>query len=202
MQCCHTFMSSMILMHVQPNAGFIGAYARHASIRAGSLRIGQAPLSQPKLRPAVGKPQRPLQRSHPGPHSPGLQASSQGSRSQLSRRAAPHHRHTGPAQWVTRLPTTPLAIRARWRLLNQRILAYVRSSLLLGYTALVENVIFGAARVIKLDAFFTHITPELENGFARLTGRCWLANPSRTLMTPESHRVMKLQWCLLFGYRN
>lgn len=180
----------------QSDAGFIGANARHARIRAGALRIGQAPLSQPKLRRVVGRPQRALQRSHPAPHSPGLQAS-RGPQSQLSRRAAPHHRHTGPAQWVTRLPTTPLALRARWRLLNQRILAYIRSSLLLGYTALVENVIFGAARVIKLDAFFTHITPELENGFARLTGRCWLAHPSRTLMMKKLYRAIDLQWCMV-----
>ena len=54
---------------------------------------------------------------------------------------------------------------------RQKIVAYLRESLLVAYTTLVENVIWGTAEVLRLDRALRWATPRLEQGLARVTGR-------------------------------
>ena len=53
---------------------------------------------------------------------------------------------------------------------RQKIVAYLRESLLVAYTTLVENVIWGTAEVLRLDRALRWATPRLEQGLARVTG--------------------------------
>ena len=53
---------------------------------------------------------------------------------------------------------------------RQKIVAYLRESLLVAYTTLVENVIWGTAEVLRVDRALRWATPRLEQGLARVTG--------------------------------
>ena len=53
---------------------------------------------------------------------------------------------------------------------RQKFVAYLRESLLVAYTTLVENVIWGTAEVLRLDRALRWATPRLEQGLARVTG--------------------------------
>ena len=53
---------------------------------------------------------------------------------------------------------------------RQKIVAYLRESLLVAYTTLVENVIWGTAEVLRIDRALRWATPRLEHGLARVTG--------------------------------
>lgn len=54
--------------------------------------------------------------------------------------------------------------------IRQRILGYLRESLLLSYTALFDNVVFSSFEWLQLDKGLKLLTPRLEDGYASLTG--------------------------------
>ena len=54
--------------------------------------------------------------------------------------------------------------------IRQRIVGYLRESLLLSYTALFDNVVFSAFEWLQLDTGLKRLTPRLEDGYASLTG--------------------------------
>ena len=60
--------------------------------------------------------------------------------------------------------------------IRQRIVGYLRESLLLSYTALFDNVVFSTFEWLQLDKGLKLLTPRLEDGYASLTGTDLMAD--------------------------
>lgn len=69
---------------------------------------------------------------------------------------------------------------------RDRITGYLRESLLLSYTALFDNVIFRAFELLRLDRILKWLTPNLEDGYGRITGTVFVLLLNPTCMSPDA----------------
>ncbi len=80
-----------------------------------------------------------------------------------------HQRHP-LEEWQESVPGVKAQVPKPVTSIRERVIGYLRESLLLSYTALFDNVIFSAFEWLQLDKVLKWLTPHLEDGYAALTG--------------------------------